>query len=338
MLNQKNRVLVLGATGFVGSHILEAISSDESVEVIAACRDKNRLPDGFKGEVRAGNINDEPYLESLFDGIDTVCNAFAWTSLYNHVDESKERFLQPTIRLIDRAIQSGVTRFVNTSTTSSASPKASADPMSRGIPRSYWPHLCNVITIENYLREKANSSFSVINLRLGLFAGNRYALGLLPILIPRLKTHLVPWVSGGRTSMPIVDGRDIGQAFYKSILAQELNDFQSFNIVGPSVPTVREVIELLHEHGYPKPHFNVSFPVAFAFAWLMEKIDPVLAWEPLVTRSIVHLLRETNVNNQLAGEVLDYLPEYDWRDAVKAQLAEMNIKQVKPMGLAVPTK
>ncbi len=143
--------------------------------------------------------------------------------MYNHANESGELFLQPSLRLIDLAIKSGVKRFINISTTSAASPDASTDAMSKGIPRVYWPHLCNVIAIENYLREKANPEFTVINLRLGLFAGNRYALGLLPILLPRLKTHLVPWVAGGRTSIPIIDGRDIGQAVQKAIYADGLS-------------------------------------------------------------------------------------------------------------------
>lgn len=330
------KILVVGATGFVGSHALEAISANESIEVVAACRNKNRLPQSFNGNVKIGDIRDEAYLASLFEGVDTVCNAFAWTSLYNHANESEELFLQPSLRLIDLALNSGVKRFINVSTTSAASPDTSADAMSKGIPRSYWPHLCNVIAIENYLKERASSDFTVINLRLGLFAGNRYALGLLPILLPRLKTHLVPWVSGGHTSMPIIDGRDIGQAFEKAVLAEGLSGYQSFNIVGPSVPSVREVIEFLHGHGYPKPHFNVTFPVAFAFAWLMESIDPIVPWEPLITRSIIHLLREVNADNQRAKKALGYIPKHDWREAVEAQLTEMSEKQDKPMSMARP--
>jgi nucleoside-diphosphate-sugar epimerase len=275
-------------------------------------------------------------LGSLFDGVDTVCNAFAWTSLYNHAKESEIWFLQPSLRLIDLAIESGVKRFINISTTSAASPDTSVDAMSAGIPRTYWPHLGNVVAIENHLRNKAGSDFTVINLRLGLFAGNRYALGLLPILLPRLKTHLVPYVAGGHTSMPIVDGRDIGQAIHKAALVEGLSGYQSFNIVGPSIPSVREVIDLLHKRGYPKPHFNVSFPMAFAFAWLMETIDPIVPWEPLVTRSIIHLLREVNADNQRAMDILGYEPKYDWREAVEAQLAEMNERQKQPMSMARP--
>jgi nucleoside-diphosphate-sugar epimerase len=197
--------------------------------------------------------------------------------------------LAPTLALVDMARRAGVRRFINTSTTSAAARMDSVDADSRGMPRAYWPHLCNVIAIENSLREFASANFTVVNPRLGLFAGRRYALGLLPVMLPRLRTHLVPWVAGGRTGIPIIDGRDIGQAFPGAVQAAGLSGYTACNIVGPGVPTVREVIGYLHkEYGYPLPHYSAPSRVAFGVAWLMELLDPVVPWEPLVTRRIIH--------------------------------------------------
>lgn len=330
------RVLVTGATGFVGSHALQTLATNPQMQVIAACRDRSRLPGGFGGAVRAGDVNDEDYLASLFEGIDIVCNAFAWTSLYGHADSSRRLFLQPSLRLVEAAHRAGVSRFINISTTSAAAPEHSADAMSRGIARHYWPHLCNVIRIEDALREQADDTFEVVNLRLGIFAGARYALGLLPILVPRLKTHLVPWVAGGRTALPIVDGRDIGHAIERAASMPARSGYLSLNIVGPSVPTAREVIGFICEHGHPRPHFSVPFWAAFAFAWLMERLDPIVPWEPLVTRSIIHLLRDTHADNTRATEHIGYAPQHAWRDAVAVQLAQMARQQGKPMSMARP--
>lgn len=330
------RTLVLGATGFVGGHVLDALAACEGIEPIAACRDPARLPAGFTGELRSGDLRDADYRAALFDDIDVVCNAFAWTSMFGHGEASRVQFLEPSLALIDAAHQAGVSRFINVSTCSAAAPERSADAMSHGIPRSYWPHLCNVIRIEDRLRRLADKQFGVINLRLGIFAGARYALGLLPVLVPRLRTHLVPWVAGGRTSLPIIDGRDIGQAFACAVRADSVQDYESFNVVGPSVPSAREVIEFVCSQGYPRPHFSVPFPLAFAFAWLMEKLDPVVPWEPLVTRSIIHLLREVNTDNERAATRLFYAPVHDWRETVSLQLSEMNRRQEAPMSMARP--
>lgn len=291
----------------------------------------------YNGEVREGDICDVEYLEGLFDGVDTLVNGFAWTSAWGHARESQRYFHEPTIRLLDKAIGKGVKRIINISSTSAAAPDQSSDPMSRGIVRGRWPHLDNVVRIEDFLRAKAEAGVTVANLRFGVFSGQRYALGILPILLPRLKTHLVPWVAGGRTSCPIVDGRDIGQAIRLAVESESLAGYQSFNIVGPEVPTIRQVIDFLHdEYGYPRPHFGVPFSIAYPFARLMELLDPLVPWEPLVTRSIVHLLEEVNADNSRAERLLAYRPKYHWQEAVRRQLDEMMGRQTKAMHLAKP--
>lgn len=328
-------ILVTGANGFIGSHTLNFLSEQSGIRLIVACRDKRRLPVSYNGEVREGDLRDKGYLSSLLEGVDVLVNAMAWSSLWGHKQQSDELFYQPTIRLLDQYLKSPASRYVNISSTSAASPQRSQDALSTGIPRSYWPHLCNLIKIENYLRDHASADKTMVNMRLGLFAGEHYALGLLPILLPRLKTHLVPWVAGGKTAIPIADGRDYGQAMGLAAIDETLNGYQSFNVVGKEIPTVREVIEFIHQaFGYPKPKFGVPFAGAFAFAWLMEKIDPLVPWEPLIVRSIVHLLRDTHCNNERITAALGYQPQYDWREAIRLQIAEMAQRQIHPMRMA----
>jgi len=335
--NNMKTILLIGASGFVGSHALRYLQGLQDIKLIAACRDRRRLRIPFDGEIRQGDMRDPAYLAGLLDGVDVVINAMAWTSVWGHVQESEQLFLQPTLQLIDRFLASDAHRYINISTTSAAAPQNSADPMSQGIARSFWPHLCNVIHIENYMRSQAPADKSLVNMRLGIFAGEYYGLGILPILLPRLKTHLVPWVAGGRTGLPIVDGRDIGQALALAATVDGLDGYQSFNVIGSSTPTIREVIEYIHQqHGYPQPHFSVPFVAAYGFAWLMEKLDGLLPWEPLIVRSVVHLLEETHATNDRARALLGYQPRYDWRESIDMQIAEMTDRQQKPMAMARP--
>lgn len=328
-------VLVTGATGFVGSHVLESLARRPGLKLIAACRDPARLVADFAGEIRQGDLRQPQYRERLLDGVDIVCHAAAWTSLWGHARESRTRYLEPTLALLELVAQRRIQRFVNVSTTSAAAGHGSRDAKSAGVLRRFWPHLNNVIAIENRMRALAGV-VTMVNLRLGIFAGRRYAVSLLPILLPRLKTHLVPFVAGGNTSMPIVDGRDIGEAFCLAATAPELSGYEAFNIVGPEVPTVKEVMAFLHRFGYPQPHFSVPFPVAYVFAALMEALDPMVPWEPLVTRSIVHLLEEVDVSNAEASSRLGYRPRIHWREAVQAQLEEMATRRGESVGMARP--
>jgi len=319
------RILITGATGFVGSHILETLMQDESLNIIVACRNKKNIIQGFKGEVRAGDLRDSNYVKKVVKDVDVICHAGAWTSLWSHYKQSNDNYLEPTLNLIKASKASGVKQFIFPSTTSATSFESSADPLNKGIPRTFWPHLCNVIAIENELIKTVSPDFSTIVLRLGVFTGKRYGVGILPILLPRLKTHLVPWVAGG-----------IGRAFLQSIKAKDLNTYEAFNIVGTEQPSVREMITFIHEKfNYPKPHFSVPFGIAYPFAWLMEKINPIVPWEPLITRSIIHLIEKTNVNNDKALDKINYKPQVHWKDSVVKQIKEIHKYQKKAMPMAV---
>ena len=330
------RILVTGANGFVGSHVLQASGGYSDDRWIATCRDRRSLPADFAGEVRVGDLRDAAFCRDLVWDVDVVVHAAAWTSLWSNSALSQQLFLEPSLQLLEAAVAAGVRRFVFLSSTSATRQEDRGDPLCAGVQPAFWPHLANVVKIENRMRELAGAT-TMVNLRCGLFAGARYNLGLLPVLLPRLRTHLVPWVNAGRTSMPVVAGEDLGQAFALAATADGLSGYESFQIVGPEVPTARQVIDFLHsEYAYPRPHFSVPFPVGYRFAWLMEKLDPVLPWDPLVVRSIIHLLEETWPDNSAATRRLAYRPAVHWKQAIRIQLEEMTLRQIAPMPLAVP--
>jgi len=334
-------ILVTGATGFVGSHVLEALNriSHKDLRIIAACRDRRKLIAGYNGEIREGDLRDEDYLQRVLTGADIVCHCAAWTSLWGKRRESEELFLQPSLKLIQQALEWKIKRFVFISSTSAAAPRQSGEASSPGMARPYWPHLNNIINIENAMRDNAHRGMAMVNLRCGLFAGQRYGLGLLPFLLPRLRTRLLPWVKAGSTHLPIIDGKDVGQAVVRAALAPLHSPFTALNIVGPEVPTAREVINYIAEHyNYPKPVFSLPLPLAFGYAWLMEKLDRLVPWEPLVTRSIIHLLEETQANNLLAQELTGYEPEIHWQEAIANQIQAMQKNQFSTMKMHRPIK
>lgn len=324
-------VLVTGATGFVGSHIVQALANTP-VTIIAACRKPECLASTFSGKVRQGDLRDTSYVEDLTKDVDVICHAAAWSSLYGHRREGQERFLKPTLRLLDAAQRHGVRRIVFPSTHAAAEPDSGGNARHPGHAPGFWPHLGAVVAIEEQLRQRASPAFTAVILRLSIFAGRNYSLGVLPILLPRLKTHLVPWVADGRTPLPIIGGEDIGQAFRLASLDTSLGGYEAFNVLGPRSPSVRDVITFLHDdYGYPLPHFGVPFALAYPFAALMEAIDPIVPWDPLIVRSIVHLIRDFGVDNSIAIQRLKYCPNVDWRDAIREQLSEMAAHQTRPM-------
>jgi nucleoside-diphosphate-sugar epimerase len=148
---------------------------------------------------------------------------------------------------------------------------------------------------------------------------------MLPAIVPRLTTFLVPWLSGGKKHLPLVADTDLGHAFELASLADNLEDYESFNICGQDFPTLREVVTYIAQQaGVPKPLYSVPYPAGYVFGWLMETLNPVLPGSsPFLTRSIVHLCEDWVCPNDYAFKKLGYMPRKDWKRAVDEHLADL---------------
>lgn len=328
MADQAITVLVTGATGFLGNAVLKAFKTQHSVRIIAACRDRRRLADGFCGEVREGDLRDPDYLPRLVKDVDVICHTGTWAAMWDHQNLEQRNFYQPTLALIDAATQTGVQRFLMTSTVVIAQKQAIAtgyDDFSATEKTGFWPHVDYLIDIDGHMQANAHRGMQMICLRLGHFVGAGNTLGLVPVLVPRLKTWLVPWLAGGRSRMPLVTDSDLGDAYVKACLAQSLNNYESFNICGAEFPSTREVIRYIADKsGAPTPLFSVPYPVGYGFAYTMEKLFPIVPGkDPFLTRSIVHLAEDWLCNTEYARNKLGYTPQKDWRTALDEALAEL---------------
>lgn len=91
------RVLATGAIGFLGAHVLAAMSAHADVEVIAAARSPHRVPKWFPGEIRAGDLTDPAYRATVLQGIDVVLHAGTWSTPWGHARQERRLFLEPTL-------------------------------------------------------------------------------------------------------------------------------------------------------------------------------------------------------------------------------------------------
>lgn len=325
-------VLVTGVTGFLGKGILEAFRNRDT-QVIAACREPQRLPNDFSGEIRVGDLTDAGYRSALVEGVDAICHAGTWGAFWGHAEAERRLFLEPALDLVGKAAEAGVKRFLLASTVAVSAPPSGGNPVPDDAPLSksgFWPHLDMLIDIDQRMRALASEQNRMVHMRLGHFVGRGNTLGLVPAIIPRLKTRMVPWIGGGRARMPLATAEDMGEAFALAATVEGVAAYDNFNIHSGALPTMREVFtHIAREAGVPLPLASAPYWSGYVFGRLMEALP---TRTPFLTRSLVRVSEDWNTPITRAERVLGFVPKGSWRQAVTASVAER-----RDLGFAWPS-
>ena len=201
----------------------------------------------------------------------------------------------------------------------------------KGQPRLSCAMLNCLIGFEDYLRAHTGKGCSIVNLRAGIYSGQRMHLGLLPWLLS--ENNRLPYIIGQYGYLPIIDGRDIGQAFARAALAPELSQFTSLNIVGPEVPPQQAVFKYIQQN-HSQASWRIGLPSRLSHP-LYNLLG--LTTPPLMTKKITptlsHMLHNPLINNALSFDNLGYDPTIGWKASIQALVADMNssANTVKPL-------
>jgi nucleoside-diphosphate-sugar epimerase len=326
------KILVTGASGFVGRHILQNLMQIQhsELQVVAACRNADRLPSSYQGEVRCGDLRDTDYQDRLLVGIDVICHAAGWSSFERQQDPQHQAYLGPTLDLINRAVEWRVQRFVNLSSVFVSPPAQRNSAQSAGRPRASWPMLNGLIAVEDYLRQYTDSRTQFINLRIGLYSGKQLNMGLLPLLLARSGHYSLPYYSGRYGHLPIVDCQDIGQAFSRAALAPLDAGYQSVNISGAETPSHKAVMQFIKNQLGHSP-LNYALPGPLAELLLFTRnLSGRHAQQPLFTSAMRYMLASSQIDLQPAQSLLGYDPQISWQASLLYTLEAFRHQQLTP--------
>lgn len=325
------RVAVTGATGNVGTSVLDALRADPAIEEIvgiATRRPTTSLPKvrWIAADVTSGD------LASAFRDVDAVVH-LAWRIQPSHEPGVlRATNVTGSMRVMQAVAQAGVPVLVHASSVGAYSP----GPKDRAVDESW---ATNGIVTSEYSRDKAEverllDRFEVehpdvrtVRIRPGLVlkgdAGShlhRLFLGrLVPnALVRRIGIPLVPNVPG--LVFQAVHSADVGEAFRLAVTKEVRG---AFNVAAGPVLNPDVISETLNSKSFPLPAKALRVLVDLTWKARLQPTDP--GWVDITLQVPV-------MDSTLAGEVLGWTPRRSATDA----LAEVVEGLTSGQGTATP--
>jgi UDP-glucose 4-epimerase len=276
------RVLITGATGNVGTSVLEALTDEPAVEEIIGL--SRRPPERAfpRTTFVSADVTRDDLTERL-SGVDAVVH-LAWLIQPGRDEELTHRVnVTGSERVFSAAVRAGVRTIVYASSVGAYSP----GPKDRLVDES-WP--TEGIASSFYARHKAavermldrlereQPELRVVRMRPGLIFKAQAATEIRRLfagpLLPRTLLHpaLIPVVPDvPRLRFQAVHSRDVGEAYRAALLSDAPG---AFNLAADPPLGPPELAELLHARRVPVPARALRAGAALSYALRLQPTEP----------------------------------------------------------------
>lgn len=309
------KALVTGATGFIGSHLVETLL-ERGCDVRALVRSKSGAPFLNKEGVEqvVGELGDAASLARAASGVEVVFHAAALVGEWGTAREFHEVNVLGTENVIAACEKSGVARLVAVSS-SSVHGYRDINGNNEDAPMKKDGILYGDSKVD---AEKAVWAAHE--------AGRVRAAAVRPVMVwgPRdrafftkvllaLKSRMFSYVGGGRKVIGLSHVRNVCDVLYRAAVMDAAAG-RAFLVTDGCKTTMRDIVEALsREFGVPKPLLNLPVPAARAIGAVSEGAARAMHAKkaPLMTRmgmGVMSCNMYFDISN--ARQVLDYAPEY----------------------------
>jgi 2-alkyl-3-oxoalkanoate reductase len=311
------RVLVTGASGFLGNHLVRSLAS-HGIAVHAQGRDASRLV--FDGDVTVFRcaLSDTAALNAAARHCDAIVHAAALSSPWGATQDFVDANVAGTANVIVAARACGVRRLVHISSPAvlfNGRDQILLDD-SAPIPPSLGSNYARTKRAAEQLVELAASQLETVILRPKAIygAGDR---ALVPRLVRAARSGALPQIGDGTNTVDVTHVDDVVRAI-QCALQTERGVGDSFLVTGGEHVVLWQMIrELLSGLNLPAPRRTIPLGVAIAAAGAMEAIAAITGREPTLTRYSVQILARTQTYDiARAREKLGYMPTVSAADGL----------------------
>jgi nucleoside-diphosphate-sugar epimerase len=319
----KERVLVTGATGFLGKHTALRLLRD-GYEVTGLGRNLNIGRNLEKAGVKfvAADLA-EGYLDDIFQGHDYVIHCAALSSPWGRYQEFYDANVRATVQVIEASREAGVKRMVHVSTPSLYIDSTHKLDISvdEPLPKNAINFYADTKRLaEDKVTDAVSDGFSAIIIRpQGIIGPGDSA--ILPRLLRMARKKVLPIIGEGDNLVDLTYVDNVVEALVLAMRAPEEFVGRKYNITNGEPIRLYDMLErIFTDLGFAYRKKQISFEKAYFIAGAMEFgcRNFLPSTEPLLTRySVCALGLSRTLNIEAARRDLNYEPIVNMKNAIK---------------------
>lgn len=236
------RVLLLGAGGFIGSHIHAALSANSNVDVIGLTRRPASSPQQGRSALTTGDITDTASLVAALDGVDVVVNAISYVG--ECTDRADQVNRVGTLNLISACRQAKTPRLIQLGTTAVYGTGPHRGASASEIP--YHPE--SPVSVSRRFADDAvlRAGGTVVRASLVYGAGDRW---FVPTLFKVFRT-LGGTVEGSASLLSVIDAESLGEVV-AGLAATSEHYSGAFHAATPGPVSIKDLLYFISKHISP---------------------------------------------------------------------------------------
>ncbi len=327
MNDEPKRFLITGATGLLGSHLVEQLrEAGKPVRAMVRPGSDSRFLRELGAEVVEGDLHDPASVHKAAEKVQTVIHAAAKVSDWGPWKEFEKEAVTSTRNVTEACRAQGVDRLLHVSSVSVyGHPKVGptegiteSAPVGQGFWMwDYYPRA--KLIAENLAREFPRT----IVVRPSWIYGPRDRVTI-PRVIPALLERRVPILGDGKNYLNIIYAGDVARGIV--LAAENPNSVgETYNLCSVGEVTQLDMVNALTDAlGLPRVTRHVPYFLALRFAWVQEAMAKLLgrAKPPRITRRAIYLIgRPTQYRIDKAVQQLGWKPEVGIQEGVQRTLA-----------------
>ncbi len=312
-------ILITGANGFIGSHVMNQLSKNSNLKPIGLVRKTSNL---FRLEnknynLRFGSI--ENNLENILSDIDTVVHIAGKASDWGKYEDFFKTNYEGTLNILKQSIDSGVRRFIHFSSTVVYGFNGNINTKEDSPFKPFNNYYCITKTMAEKEIWKYRDRIEIIVIRPSNVYGPEDYSFTFP-LIKTMEKGLIGFVNGGK---PLTSPCYVKNLAYATELAviTDKGMGEAFNISdSKDIPWIEFLKIFADELGAKTPKLNVPSFLLMGIAKIMETIYRMAGSKrpPFLTPYRIAIsAKDYSFSTEKAERIMGYSPPYSTTEGVR---------------------